>query len=175
MNTRELVFLDTETTGLDPAVHEVIEIAAIRTDATGNQIIGTYHVKVQPTRIEKAEPAALAINGYTADDWRTATDKQTALADLQRFVADAVVVGHNVGFDIGFIDAMAREQNTGNAWYKYKVDTSSMAWPLYANGKIEKPSLECVEKYFGISRNERHRALVDADTCRLVYLKLCNQ
>ena len=41
------VALDTETTGLDPERHEVIEVAAIAFDAEGN-ILGEYNTLVRP-------------------------------------------------------------------------------------------------------------------------------
>lgn len=169
MITKDLVFLDTETTGLDPRKHELLEIAAVRTTPDGLTVKGEYERRVVPLRISDADPVALNVNGYRPEEWRDAVPPLQALSELQAFAADAVIVGHNVNFDLSFLDALAHSNNVSNTWYKYKVDTVSLAWPLYVTGKIEKPSLEALETYFGYRRQQRHRALVDVRACMFVY------
>jgi DNA polymerase-3 subunit epsilon len=173
VNSRDLVFIDTETTGLDPLKHELLELAAIRTTPDGREVTATYHALIRPTRIETADTAALSVNGYTPEKWSGAVDCETALGELAKLVTDAVVVGHNVSFDLGFINEAARAYSTTIPWYKYKIDTASLAWPLAVKGLIKTQSLQNVEGFFGMTRDERHRALGDADACRRVYLELC--
>lgn len=53
-----LVFVDTETTGLDPTRHEVWEIAIYSLER------GWDVLQRRPTYLNRAEPEALAVNGY---------------------------------------------------------------------------------------------------------------
>ena len=57
MQNREIVFLDTETTGLDPLRAEVIEFAAIRKNADGTET--RFHTLICPQRSTAREPIGL--------------------------------------------------------------------------------------------------------------------
>ena len=66
-----LAFIDTETTGLNPDVHEIIELALIvckQISVPGRgpkiEIIKEYEWKIKPARIDLAQEDALRINGY---------------------------------------------------------------------------------------------------------------
>src|ERR1035441_1042254 len=71
---RSLVIVDLETTGLDPLVHEVIDIGAVRVDQASLDIEATFSAKIAPAHIELANPIALQVNGYTPEGWRHAVD-----------------------------------------------------------------------------------------------------
>src|SRR6478672_7620089 len=96
------VILDTETTGLDPALgHRIIEIAAIelvnrrRTDRR-------FHRYVNPER--DCDEAALQIHGLSR---QFLSDKQkfSEIAnDFLDFIEGAEIVIHNASFDIAFVD-----------------------------------------------------------------------
>ncbi len=102
-NTGQIVIFDTETTGLDTAHDEVIEIAAqlircgetlarfhrfIKVNDVGDSV-NIHHISNEELS-EKGEPA------------------QKVLADFIAFARGSLMVGHNVGFDIKMIMAHAR-------------------------------------------------------------------
>ena len=160
---RDLAFIDLETTGLDPARHEILEAAVIRVDGETLAEIDHTDVRVHPERIEDASPEALRINGYTPEAWKDAANLAQALEWIAPMLEGAVPAGHNPGFDRAFIEAACRRTGTSPpTWDHHLLDTASLAWPLLASGKLAGLSLDAVCAHLGIVRKERHRALADA-------------
>jgi DNA polymerase-3 subunit epsilon len=182
-----LLFADTETTGKDPMVHEVIEIGAILgtmtfTDEGGVKWkhLGELALKIRPQHIETADPEALAINGYTETDWEFAVDPQDALQDLDDLLTKAgervMLAGHNVQFDYNFLKACY--QKAEFPWpicFGYRrLDTMSLSAPLWMRGLTPNgsASLDAVCTYLGIRRPTPHRAYDDALAARTVALHM---
>lgn len=171
---QDLLFVDTETTGLDDTKHELLEVAAIRTSPDGLHIISTFEAKLKPLHLETAEPKALEINKYSAEEW---TDekcvKPEIVADaLQKMAGNTVLVGHNVSFDEGFLSPLFTRLGMKVPWGYHKVDTVALSWPLFLYTDAEGVSLEKVCRFLGVERMPTHRAAADAAACREIYLKL---
>lgn len=170
---RNLLFLDTETTGLTPDLHEIIEIACVLTDPTGEKTLSVYEAKLMPQHIERAEARALEVNGYSKDTWEaTATPADKVAADIQRIATDAVLVGQNISFDIDFVTRFLIKNYHRPTWHYHKVDTATLAWPLYKAKLIEGLSLNALCEFFERDRPKVHRALEDVHLCRMIYLDL---
>jgi DNA polymerase III epsilon subunit-like protein len=67
-----IAYLDTETSHLSTDKAEILEICIIQ--EVDGQVIDTYHTKIKPDpeRMKMANPYALKINGYNADQWADA-------------------------------------------------------------------------------------------------------
>ncbi len=83
MKYHRLAFIDTETTGLDPNFHEVIEIGCVvadwKPDLFGERTLvesSTLDIKIIPEHIERADPKALAVNHYAKRDWSQAIQRR---------------------------------------------------------------------------------------------------
>ena len=112
MIDKKLAFIDLETTGLSPKKHEILEIGYILAEQVPQEgrgpvlrILETFDTKVAPERIGEADPTALKINGYNEEGWRGAMPLEKALRYLAEKTSGAIVVGHNVDFDLGFLRA----------------------------------------------------------------------
>lgn len=159
---RDLVFLDVETTGLDPAQHEILEVAAIRV-THDLQHIRTFAAKVAPTRLHTASPEALAINGYDPAAWTHALTLADALDALWPLLDGAIPAGHNIGFDLGFLEAAAASTGRSPLPTDYhRLDTASLGWLCVTSGESTSWSLSPVCEALGVRRTEEHRALADA-------------
>ena len=162
----QLVVLDTETTGLDPERDRIIDIGAVRL-GPDLEVRDRFVTLVDP-----GVPIPLFITrlaGIADTDVRGAPAFPEAFAALRQFAGDAVLVGHNVGFDRDHLAAGARRAGLpplANAWF----DTLEAALLLYP--ELDRHALAVLAAEFGIER-QAHRALPDAETAADVLRRLC--
>lgn len=165
---REII-LDTETTGLDPALgHRIVEIGAVELYnhvPTGQ----TYHVYLNPERDMPAE--AEAIHGLSAAFLR---DKPIFSCIVQEFIAflgEAVLVIHNASFDMAFINAELSYVGRDGIPPGRIIDTLHLARQKHPSGPN---SLDALCRRYGIdlSRRTKHGALLDSELLAEVYLEL---
>lgn len=175
LKDRPLAFIDTETTGLDPRLQEVIEVAVILEKPDGT--LEEWCTKVRPTRLETAEPYALKVNGYEAHPelWATAPTFPEIVSELARRLDDTILVGHNVGFDLDFLQEGLIRAGSKVRLAHRKLDTYTLAYEHLAPEGLESLSLDAVCSFLGISNEGHHTALVDARRCRAVWHTLCRR
>lgn len=164
--SHEFVILDVETTGIDPAAgHEIIEIGAER--LRNGEVVESFDHLVLPTR--PIDPDAQRVSGITeemlAGKGRPASE---VIPEFVAFAGNAILVGHNVGFDSGFVNAHLDRLQLPRLANRY-LDTIAMAKRLLI---IPSYSLERVAKYLKIPQPMAHRALADVQTTRQVFLRL---
>ena len=161
----QLVVLDTETTGLDPERDRIVDIGAVR---LGPRL---ETVDAFTTLVDPGVPIPLFItrlSGLRDEDVRDAPGFGEAYAQVRAFVGDAVIVGHNVGFDREHLAAGARRTGSpqlANEWF----DTLEAALLLYP--ELDRHALAVLAEEFGSDR-EAHRALPDAETTADVLRRL---
>jgi DNA polymerase III epsilon subunit-like protein len=160
-------FVDVETTGLDPQTHEMIEFAVVYEDNK------TVSFKIQPRRMDKASPEALKINGYTPEKWQEALPLDRAASQIANALQNCILVGHNVKFDMGFIQALLKEANVKARLGYHTIDTVTLAYEHLAPCGIDSLSLKNVCIFLGIPPEpDEHQAGAGAMACKQVYEKL---
>ena len=176
------LWVDTETTGLIPRKHEIIEIAILTETVLpggGGTITESWSTKIRPARIEEAEPKALEVNGYRAEEWAGAPTFDEVAADIaKRLASSTVICGHNVSFDISFIEGAFDRLGQKVRMPYHKVDTVTLGYAAW-NADPENPgpglSLDKLRRLLGISLNGAHSALKDAEDARIVYYEALNK
>ena len=165
------IFLDTETTGLNPESGDrIVEIGCI--EMVNRRLTGeTRHVYLNPER--KGDEEAIKVHGLT-DAFLADKPKFAAVADdILGFLAGADVVIHNAAFDVGFLNAELKR--LGRAPFHTvaaKVtDTLLMARETFP-GKAN--SLDALCKRLEVDNAHRtfHGALLDAGLLAEVYIRL---
>ena len=162
MNKRNILFIDLETTGLDPSKHVIIEAAWRVTSPDARTLYEEFTTRIWPFDMTHADPEAFLVNGFDASTWGAGSmPLERFLEKLQEVSKDAVIAGHGVNFDEGFLRAALEAHNLKPRWPYQSIDTQKMAWVLYMNNKISAVSLKNLAGYFGKTQPEPHRALAD--------------
>jgi len=162
----EFVVLDTETTGLRPGPNRVIEIAGIR--MRGGEVIDSFQSLVNPNR--RLPPFIVQFTGITQEMVAGAPGAEQIFPDFLQFIEGAILVGHNVGFDIGFLSYEA--QLLGYAFPIDGLDTIPLARRFLPG--LRRFKLDVVAGHLKIPMVNRHRALGDAKVTAAIFMKLLN-
>jgi DNA polymerase III epsilon subunit-like protein len=172
---RDLCFLDLETTGSVFGYHEIIEIAAIRTDPSGAEVKGTWEHRVRPRNPDRVSALARDLTGFDPAAWTAAEEPDVRFwRELTRFVDGCVPVCHNPSFDRAFITLSAAAVGVQDLGLDYHwIGTESLAWPLYLRGLLPKLSLATLCDYLGVGAEPfPHRAIEGAQACRRAYFAM---
>lgn len=151
---RNYCFLDLETTGFNPEKDSIIEISFITRTPDGKEINRMDEV-IFP---DKSEMSAFVSNltGITQEELNQSGKKFTDLMDEAREkIGDAVIIGHNIDFDINFLIANGLENLTENP----RIDTHELARIILPNEKSY--ALEVLSNKYEMSHENAHRAMSD--------------
>lgn len=172
--TRKLVFLDIETTGFDPLIHEIIEIGCFVVDGGTFDVLSRYERKIKPEHIERASPLALEINGYTEEGWRESKSLKEVMREFKDIAPGGMIIGWNVSFDWSFLENAFRRLNITPQFDYHRIDVMSIGYSLlYDNGDVRELGLRKVAPKLSIETKEGlHRATDDAFLAYQVFKKL---
>lgn len=163
---RDLAWIDAETTGLDPNVHELLEVAVVRTTADLVEL-DAVEVQLEPLRLDLADPRALELNGYRETGWGwSGVTLADGLGRVLPLLEAAIPAGQVIAFDLAFLRVGAA--SAGLEWPStshHTIDVPSLAWPLLAHGLTESLSQEDLCAALGVpQRQPAHRAMPDIRT-----------
>lgn len=166
---RELTYtvFDTETTGLDPSAgDEIISIGAVRI-VNGRVLAGdVFDQLVDPRR--SVTGASARIHGIRQEMLHGRPTIAPVLAAFHRFCDNTVLVGHNVAFDLRFLQL--KEEPTGIRFTQPVLDTLLLSVVLH--GDLESHVLEAIAERYGINVVGRHTALGDAIVTGEIFLRM---
>ncbi len=152
------VSLDLETTGLDPAQDEVLEIGAVRVDK-GN-FTAEFSQLIEP---KSAIPHRITqLTGLTNEGLQGQPSIEEVLPRLGSFLGSSPIVCHNASFDLSFLKSISHENRVWDT-----LDLSRVLIPWAGNHRLENLLL-----IFGIKREQTHRALEDARATAQLFLRL---
>jgi ATP-dependent DNA helicase DinG len=155
-----IVALDIETTGLDPRSDTIIEIGAVR--FSGARVEGEWTTLINPGR--SISGFITQLTGITNEMVRNAPPINAVLNDLADFVGDAPVLGHNVRFDLSFLQ-------------QHKILLQNDVLDTYEMASVLMPSagrynLGALGQCMGVLLPATHRALDDARVTHAIYIQL---
>ena len=165
----ELVYtvFDTETTGLEPANgDEIIQIGALRI-LNGRPLLQEHFDQLVDPRC-RLKAASIAIHGITDSMLLGQPTIDLVLPAFHDFCMDTVLVGHNVAFDMRFLEL--KEASLGIRFDQPVLDTLLLSAVAHPNQQSH--SLEAIMQRLGITMDQRHNALADATATAQVFIRL---
>ena len=157
------VVFDIETTGFSAMEDRIIEIGAVK--VSRGQIVDSYSTFVNP---EIPIPYDIVnLTGITDDMVMHAATIENVLPEFLTFAEGTVLVAHNAGFDVGFIEQNCKRMGLSNK-FTY-LDTVALARVLLP--ALAKYKLNIVAKALNISLENHHRAVDDAKATAEIFLK----
>lgn len=164
----DFVVLDVETTGLKAFRQRIIEIGAIR--YSHGQRVDVFTTLISPGR---SVPAYISqLTGIDESMLAGAPTFAQIASQLLAFAGDELIVGYNVGFDIGFINAELKRGGLPPL-INDRLDLLPLASQLLPG--IRRPGLEGLCRALGLDQRQRHRALADAEATSLVFARLLDE
>lgn len=166
------VVLDTETTGLDPAVDRIVEIGCV--EIVDRKIGNSWHSFVRPPI--RVHPEAFAIHGLSDEfllDKPAFVEIEEAFLEFLRGTDEILI--HNAPFDVRFLNIELSPPHGGppGAFQRiWKiVDTLEMARQIRAG---RRNNLNTLAEFYQIEnkRDGQHSALVDAEMLARIYLAM---
>lgn len=165
------IFLDTETTGLDPNQgHRIIEIAAIEM-LNRQQTSNRFHTYINPER--EIDPAAKEVHGISLDFLRDKPLFKDISDAFLLFIEGAELIIHNAPFDIGFLNMeLGKIEKKEVQEYSLKITDSLKLAKLNRPG--QRNNLDALCRAYGINNSQRslHGALLDAELLGEVFLAM---
>ncbi len=155
--------LDLETTGAAPSSCEITEIGAVRFE--GGVQTGRFETLVNPGAA--IPPFITVMTGITQAMVIEAPRIEEALPTFLEFIGDAVIVGHNVRFDMSFLNAAAERLGYGRLPNR-TADTYALARRLIRS-EIRNLKLGSLAAHFRSPVTPNHRALADAEATAHVF------
>lgn len=156
------IFLDLETTGLDPRRHCVIDIAFKIVNVSTNELVCSFNRIVKPSSVdwEKKDPASIEINGYTWEQVASGNDIDSIGKEIIELFTmhkiergKAVFICQNPSFDRAFfahfVDVYTQESLN---WPYHWLDLASMYWVVNFQKTTERG--ECLPEKMSLSKND---------------------
>ena len=166
------VFLDTETTGLEPELgHRIIEIGGV--EMMNRRLTGRrLHHYLQPDR--EIDDGALEVHGITREFLQDKPRFADVHAEILEFISGAEIIIHNAPFDVAFLDCEL--SRLGDPALRIEsvcrvLDSLALARQLHPG---QRNGLDALCRRYRIDNSARqlHGALLDAEILADVYMAM---
>lgn len=161
----EFSVLDVETTGLSARNNRVIEIGIVK--VKNLKITDRYSTLINPGC--DIPYFITQFTGISNSDVAYSPSFYDTAEEIEEFVGNSIVSGHNLSFDEGFLSCeFAR--NGFEPLSNLSVCTLKLSRKIFPS--LKSKSLGSVSEYLGIKNRDSHRALSDAEATAQILIKL---
>lgn len=190
--SRNFVVTDTETTGLDPKVNEVVEIAAEALNSWDLEPhhAGKFHIYIKPQRPEVAQADAIKLIGdvwgkaqtegvHPKVAWQKYAEWVNSVNDEKNVFNRPFMVGHNVPFDKAFIEESMLankivKDSSEFPWHFNTIDTMTFYFGLFeSDPNVKNFRLDSLLRSLGIARKTgNHNAAEDVELTTIAFKRM---
>lgn len=184
----KILFFDVETTGLDPKIHEIVQLAYVL-DVDGN-VAASRSLLMRPLNPHTVSPEALTVQSRTMDELMAFPHPFEAYTIFLRDMGEnvekynpkdkAAPCAYNAPFDISFLQAFFQSFNDPylGSWISLKrtidplpvVRMLDSVFPM----RLDDFKLETIARYYDVPI-VAHDAMSDVTALRDIYYKLTLQ
>ena len=180
----KVLYLDTETTGLDPKKNDIIQVAGI-VEIDGQEV-EAFKFNCQPFDYGAVKQSALDVHGFTIEQIRNFPDPRCVYDELKFILVKYIdkynrddkftLAGQNVRFDADFLNEffIKNSDTYYGSWFNWRhVDLLAFVRILNFASiiKTENDKLETLAKMFDVEL-KAHDALEDIRATRTILKKL---
>jgi DNA polymerase III subunit epsilon len=163
--------VDLETTGLDPAEHEIVSFAALHVERGRVRLDDVVYRLVRPRRMPSGE--TIVIHGLRSADLRDAPSLAETLDVLLEALTGRAMVAHVASIETGFLGVALRDAHM--ELRNPVIDTQALAVELFRLRGEAAPgvhALGSLAEALGLPIHRPHEADGDALTTAQVFLAL---
>lgn len=155
-NNNNIIVFDVESTGVDVTEDEIIQIAAIKINKYG-EVTEKFEKFLKN---KKSVKSSEHVHGFSDEFLReNGEDKEVVLKEFIEFSKDAIIVGHNVQFDINILTSELSRLNLGKVKFKGFFDTLDIYKRFYSN--LPNHKLDTLSRIFETVNKPSHDAMDD--------------
>lgn len=154
--------IDIETSGLNSSIDDIYEVAGIH--VRNNKIIDNFASLIKPNNFIEVPSIITKITGITTEMiLKEGLDPIEIMEKYFNFISEDTVIGHNVTFDIRFLNNKSK-----NGFMNNYIDTLPLAREVWPNERHNR--LQDLRKRIGTPKNDDpHRAFSDSLMTKRVY------
>lgn len=162
---REFVIFDVETTGLSSVYDTIIEIGAVK--MKNGEVLERFDKFINPHH--PLSEQTINLTSITDEMVSAADNEDVVIKQFQDFYGDRPLCGHNVQFDVGFVNAALRRAGLSEITQPV-VDTLEVSRLLHP--EQNRHTLDSLAKKYNVSLEHHHRANQDAEATGYLMYKL---
>lgn len=162
---REFVIFDVETTGLSAKYDTIIEIGAVK--MKDGVVLDRFDEFINPHH--PLSETTINLTSITDEMVSNAGDEAEVIKKFKDFYGDDPLCGHNVQFDVGFVNAALKRAGLATITQPV-VDTLEVSRLLHP--EQTKHTLDSLSKKYNVSLEHHHRANQDAEATGYLMFKL---
>ena len=171
----EFVVLDTETTGMDPHKDRILSIGALRLKAGRIRTGESREIFLAQDHFDST---SVPIHGILKTGRHPRHSEAEAMVWLQDYTANAILVGHHIGFDLSMIREAFLRQG-----FPPLINPCLDTGLLYRKTLIQSPllrkkdfyTLDDLARKYDLSCEDRHTALGDAYLTAMIFQHILDQ
>ena len=153
LDQENIVVFDVESTGVDTLTDEIIQIAGIRLDKTGN--IKEKFMHLLKLKDKTTVGDSVWIHHITDERLQQQGEApETVLAAFLSFMQGAVLVGHNVSYDINILKSYLGRLHMPQPQYFTYYDTLDIFRRFHPN--LKSHTLDYLGRYFHVTHRSSH-------------------
>jgi DNA polymerase III subunit epsilon len=151
--------IDVETSGLEPSEHDLLQVAAVICDATGD-VVSTFESAVRPPKGPFSSVGPRHVHGITRRSLLLAPPASKVLLRFADAVRGCLITGHNIAFDNAFLENAATRAGVQLPLWP-ALCTLELSRSLDTDRSRRHRLADLCDRY-GVTNDRPHDALADA-------------